>query len=269
VLSGNGIIFQTPDVLTVSYIKDQPNFSMYCDKQLKDIGISLVSRTTACKVLKDSANNDPPTSFSNMNSIGGDFDKWARSKEYRGYIHIPSFNVKCDASGNLVTANPRDPDYRNKENPTKSPDQVDDAERNPYGYTKIPWYARSKCPNEYEPADVYTEDLTTSRLSNCSRYAQQELTGTDAPFIFTNINMKVCCNRQVSITIDRSVFPQTRLYIDGKMVGEQEQTDLGQFISSGGRQPDPSKLSKVGHGKIARSGKSLTYNKKVEKVIPA
>ncbi|CAG8705691.1 11656_t:CDS:1 [Gigaspora margarita] len=228
-----------------------------------------------------------------MNSIGGDFDKWTRSKEYRGYIHIPSFNVKCDASGNLVTANPRDPDYRNKENPTKSPDQVDDAERNPYGYTKIPLYARIKCTNEYEPADVYTEDLTfigfqskpksfnnrdtclnildfrTSRLSNCSRYAQQELTGTDAPFIFTNVNMKVCCNRQVSITIDRSVFPQTRLYIDGKMVGEQEQTDLGQFILSGGRQPDPSKLSKVGHGKIARSGKSLTYNKKVEKVIPA
>ncbi|CAG8769730.1 21730_t:CDS:1, partial [Dentiscutata erythropus] len=87
----------------------------------------------------------------------------------------------------------------------------------------------------------------------------------DAPFIFTNINIKVCCDRQVSITIDCSIFPQTCLYIDGKMVGEREQTDLGKFIQSGGSQPDPSKLSKAGHGKIAYSGKSLTYNKKVEK----
>ncbi|CAG8640763.1 4114_t:CDS:2, partial [Cetraspora pellucida] len=47
--------------------------------------------------------------------------------------------------------------------------------------------------------------------------------------------MKVCCDRQVSVTIDRS------------------------------SQPDPSKLSKAGYGKIAHSGKSLTYNKKVEK----
>ncbi|CAG8828993.1 7884_t:CDS:1, partial [Dentiscutata erythropus] len=60
-------------------------------------------------------------------------------------------------------------------------------------------------------------------------------------------------------------FPQTRLYIDGKMVSEREQTDLGKFIQFGGSQPDTSKLSKPGHGKIAHFGKSLTYNKKVEK----
>ncbi|CAG8854060.1 45078_t:CDS:1, partial [Gigaspora margarita] len=133
-LSGNAVIFQTPDVLTISYIKNDPNFSGYCDKQLKDVvGINdWYSRKKACKALELSANNDPPASFSDMNGISGDFDKWARSKEYRGYIHIPSFNVKCDTKG-LVTANPRDPDYRNKENPTKNPEQCDDAERNPYG----------------------------------------------------------------------------------------------------------------------------------------
>ncbi|CAG8727656.1 21865_t:CDS:2 [Gigaspora margarita] len=189
-----------------------------------------------CGALKLSANDDPPTSFSDMNGVGGDFDKWARGKEYRGYIHIPSFNVKCDAKGYLVTANPRDPDYRNKENPTKNPEQCDDAERNPYG---------------------------TSRLSHDERYEQQNVTKTDAPFIFTYVNIKVCCNRQVSVTVSRSIFPQTRLYIDGKMFSEQEQTDLGRFILSGGSQSDPSKLSKDGHGKIAPSGKQLTWNKKV------
>ncbi|CAG8786162.1 21816_t:CDS:1 [Gigaspora rosea] len=41
-------------------------------------------RKLACEALKLSANDDPPTSFSDMNGIGGDFDKWARKKEYRG-----------------------------------------------------------------------------------------------------------------------------------------------------------------------------------------
>ncbi|CAG8828102.1 4568_t:CDS:1, partial [Dentiscutata erythropus] len=102
------------------------------------VGIDEYHSFTACKELSDSVNNNPPTNFSNMNGIGGDFDKWARSKEYRGYIHIPSFNVKCDAKGYFVSANPRDPDYRNQENSTKNPKKVANAEHNPYGYTKIP-----------------------------------------------------------------------------------------------------------------------------------
>ncbi|CAG8533941.1 4757_t:CDS:2, partial [Scutellospora calospora] len=119
-----------------------------------------------------------------MNSIGRDFDKWARSKEYRGYIYILSFNIKYDAKGYFVLANPRNPDYHNQENLTK----------------------------------------------NLEKY-----------------------------------FPQTYLYIDRKIVSEQEQTDLSKFIQSESSQLDPSKLSKAGHRKIAYSSKSLTYNKKVEK----
>ncbi|CAG8769728.1 21729_t:CDS:1 [Dentiscutata erythropus] len=138
-LLGNAVIFQTPDVLTISYIKNNPNFYDYCDQQLEDVvGIDEYHSFTACKGLSDLANNNLLTNFSNMNSIGRDFDKWARSKEYREYIHIPSFNVKCDAKGYLVSANPQDPDYRNQENLTKNPEKVADTERNPYGYTKIP-----------------------------------------------------------------------------------------------------------------------------------
>ncbi|CAG8642860.1 10342_t:CDS:2, partial [Dentiscutata erythropus] len=169
-----------PDVLTISYIKNNPNFYNYCDQQLEDVvGIDEYHSFTACKGLSDLANNDPPTNFSNINGIGRDFDKWARSKEYRRYIHIPK-------------------------NPTKNPEKVTNAEHNPYGYTKIP-----QAP--WEPADIYTEDPTfngfqskpinsntclnihnfkTSRLSPCARRAQQKMTKTDTPFIFTNINIK-------------------------------------------------------------------------------
>ncbi|CAG8619874.1 19719_t:CDS:1, partial [Gigaspora rosea] len=251
-LSGNEVTFRTPDVLTISYIKNSPNFYDDCIEQLKDVG-NLISRRVACEILEWSANDYPPTNFSDMNGIGGDFDKWARRKEYRGYIHIPSFNVKCDAKGYLVTANPRDPDYRNKENPTKNPEQCDDAERNPYGYTKE--YVPHVYVN-YSSADVYTNDLPfngiqwskikdntclsifdarASRLASIARHMQYVLLGYDAPFIYARVYMTVCCNHQVSVTVHRTIFPQTSLYINGKRVSEQAQTELGKFMLSGGK----------------------------------
>ncbi|RIB06450.1 hypothetical protein C2G38_515521 [Gigaspora rosea] len=67
VLSENETIFQTPGVLTISYIKDQPNFpcimcsyylihkgstefSMYYVQQMREIGVSLLSRSIACDI---------------------------------------------------------------------------------------------------------------------------------------------------------------------------------------------------------------------------
>ncbi|CAG8699928.1 4109_t:CDS:2, partial [Cetraspora pellucida] len=137
-LSGNTVIFQMPNILTISYIKNNPNFYDYCDQQLEDVvGINEYHSFTVCKGLSDLANNDPPTNFSNINGIGY-----------------------------LVSANPRDPDYRNQENPTKNPEKVIDAKHNPYGYTKIPqasWktcWLYQTCPVGYEQADIYTEDPT-------------------------------------------------------------------------------------------------------------
>ncbi|CAG8690420.1 10219_t:CDS:2, partial [Dentiscutata heterogama] len=163
------------------------------------------------------------------------FDKWARRKEYRGYIHIPSFNVKCDTKGYLVTANPRDSDYRNKKNLTKNPEQYDDAKCNPYG--------------------VY---------------------------------MTVCCNHQVSVTVHRTIFPQTSLYINSKRVSKQAQTELGKFIFSRGKSTKKLKIPNRNltianiitflkknkkdlvklllaneHGNLALYGQDLTWNGKV------
>ncbi|CAG8592635.1 4125_t:CDS:2, partial [Scutellospora calospora] len=187
--------------------------------------------------LSDSANNDPPTKFSNMNGIGRDFDKWARSKEYRGYIHISSFNVKCDAKDYLVLANPRDPDYRNQENPTKNPEKVTDAE-----------------------AILMAIQKSLKHLGEPIGFIKLLLLDMNRLIFIRRTQYSMGFNPNQSII---------RLYIDGKIVGEREQTDISKFIQSGGSQLDASKLSKAGHRKIAHSDKLLTYNKKVEKVIPA
>src|SRR5437773_8205098 len=115
------LLFSTPYILSISYIKGGLEFVKNCVIELTKVGIL---NYAVCDALQASSNNDPPDTFSNMNDNGGDFDKWARSKEYRGYIHIPSFNVSCDANGHLNSFNPHDPDYRDQSNPTKNPDRV-------------------------------------------------------------------------------------------------------------------------------------------------
>ncbi|CAG8476093.1 24344_t:CDS:2 [Cetraspora pellucida] len=158
ILEEIAVTFQTPDVLTISYIKNNLNFFDYCNKQLNDVVEGYAQRKLACGALKLSTNDDPPIFFSNMNGIGSDFDKWARKKEY-------SFNIKCDAKGKLITANPYDSDYCNKENSTKNPEQCNDAKRNPYGYTKISnLLSHNPITYKYESADIYTEDPTFIRF---------------------------------------------------------------------------------------------------------
>ncbi|CAG8549924.1 1747_t:CDS:2, partial [Scutellospora calospora] len=98
---------------------------------IHDEGISNIS----CQALGYLANNDSLHSFSNTKDNSRDFDKWARSKEYRGYIHIPSFRVSYDAKS-YISSDSKDPDYSDQHNPTQNPEKVVNTERNPYGYMK-------------------------------------------------------------------------------------------------------------------------------------
>ncbi|CAG8560684.1 41770_t:CDS:2, partial [Gigaspora margarita] len=272
--------FQTPDVITISYIKTGLTD---CEQQIKSVPgvpcdfIVCTNIKEACTALEWSANIDPPDAF-----LEGYFDRWAITKEYRTYIHIPSFTVSCDASGHLLNFNPHDPDYHDQNNPTQNPEQVADNQRNPYGYTKVPNVILpflQTCSAGYEPADIYVgdplfngiswsqnsdntclnvRDNRSSRLSSCARNAQQGLIKMDAPFIYTKIDMTVCCNHQITVDVSRSVFPTTRLYINGNMIREELQKDLGNFISFGGQASDSSKLSKDGYGNFGPPGNGIT-----------
>ncbi|CAG8598074.1 16200_t:CDS:2, partial [Racocetra fulgida] len=244
------------NVLTISYIKKDPEFSEYCVQQLQQVGIGKWTSKSICGLLNLSANVDPPSNFSDMSNTWGDFQIWTNNKEYRGYIHIPSFSVSCDTGGHIISANPKDPDYSDQHNPTRNPDKVVNAIGNPYGFTKA-WPL-------YQVGDIYIQDPTfngirwtkindntcltikdvrSSRLAHDERVVQYKLTGYDAPFIFAKVDMTVCCNRQVSVKVHRTVFPQTRLYINGVWKSVQAQTELGKFIKSGGE-----KLFQDGYG---------------------
>ncbi|CAG8566899.1 682_t:CDS:2 [Cetraspora pellucida] len=123
---GIAVTFQISNILTISYIKNNPNFFNYCDKQLNDIVQGYALRKLAYGALKLSANDDPPTFFSDINGIG-----------------------------RLVIANPYDPDYHNKENLTKNTEQCDDAKHNPYNvFPQIHLYINGKMFSKQEQTDL-------------------------------------------------------------------------------------------------------------------
>ncbi|CAG8546278.1 15086_t:CDS:2, partial [Gigaspora margarita] len=112
--------------------------------------------------------------------------------------------------------------------------------------------------NDHACLNMY--DNRSSRLSDCERKAQQTMLLIDAPFIYTKISMKVCCNRQITVDVSRTAFPQTRLYINGKKVDEKDQKDLGGLVAAEGQAMTFLDLSAVGHGNFAPLGDNLHWN---------
>ncbi|CAG8477452.1 13144_t:CDS:1 [Dentiscutata heterogama] len=242
-----------------------------------------------CLALRISANLDPPETFLEMNTNGEYLNRWTKTQEYRTYIHIPSFSVSCDTSGHLVNYSPHNPDYFDKSNPTKKLDKIVDNTRNLYGYTKIPNDFQNllvkialfpTCKPTYELSDIYMMNPTingmswstnshntclhidnnrSSHLSHYTRHVQQTFLHMDTPFIYTNLSINVCCNRQITVNVFHTTFPQTRLYINGIKVGEEEQTELGNFIRSGDQASLESALSSDGVGKLGPPGNKISW----------
>src|SRR5512135_1198673 len=110
--TGNRTIV-TPDVAVVQWIENDGRFDIECENQLKP---HFANWGLICEALISSANDYPPDHFAGPGFR--DWDNWRASKEYRGYIHLPSMTVVCSSNNEIVSANPRDMDYVDENNPT-------------------------------------------------------------------------------------------------------------------------------------------------------
>ena len=259
--AGNRTIV-TPDVAVVQWIENDGQFNSECQNQLAS---HFLNWPLICGALAVSTNNNPPDHFAGPGYR--DWDNWTASKEYRGYIHLPSMTVVCDSNNQIVNANPRDLEYVDENNPTGRLDVIKDPNRSPYGYTKIPM--------RYELGDVYLDkqynglswsyslphgsaraketihlnDQRAARLADVERHGQWLLTQYDAPFIYDATDVYVSCvSGNTDVFVNASTFPSTQLYINGRKVngGSIKQDHLYEFIAAGGHN-----LANPGHGVLA------------------
>jgi len=261
-------ILTIPDIKVIQYIDNGLKVNKcFQDIRAKDENVTDEQIKVACLFLVPSANSTPPNRFYSL----FDWMDFKDSQEYRGYQHIFQGSVICE--------NGRVRDY------------VIPHYEFSYGYTKLPG-------GIYHPADVYqttisgspanfnghTVSLTNSgqslqitdaraaRLSDAERAVQARLLYYDAPFIFTKVIVEISClYNTVNVTVDRSIFPATRLYVDDKLTRKEPQKRLGDFIVSGGEGfpgggctdlpvfhcvPD---INPVGQGNLAPAGKSMNW----------
>ena len=259
--AGNRTIV-TPDVAVIQWIENDGQFLQECGKQLQP---HFGTWGPICAALAQSSNNYPPDHFAGPGYR--DWNNWTASKEYRGYIHLPSMTVVCDGNNEVVSANPRDLDYADENNPTSRPDVIKDSNRSPYGYTKIPMsYALGDVYLDkqynglswsYSPEHrigrpretIHLNDQRAARLADVERHAQWLLTHYDAPFIYDSTDVSFSCvTGDTEVIVNASTFPSTRLYINGRKVkdGYIKQDRLYEFIVAGG--PN---LANPGHGVLA------------------
>jgi hypothetical protein len=231
----------SPDIKVTQHIR---SFSLdYCAKEVGSIEdfLSSPSVVAACSALAASHNTEPPNSFNSSS-----WQTFKNSREYRGYIHIPSIKVSC-SKGRLT-------------NYTISKDEYS------YGYTKRP-------PLGFDSGDVYKPpyntytigtsakrdyliviDRRSSRIGDFERRAQYGLLGYDGPFIYTAVEEDIYCDGSIRVLAYRPEFPTTRLYIDNQLNTEAPQTKLGDFIKSGGRN-----FHNDGEGNFGPAGNTLIY----------
>jgi hypothetical protein len=219
----------------------QPFSTSACAARLLASGVP--SSSPLCAALRISANTPPWPDLSSLN-----LKDMIAGKEYRGYAHIPAFDIECEA-GSVRSVTP----------------SVPPGFSFSYGYTKVP---TSRTSFSYHLGDPYTEDvafnqpelsvaigdgfvvmrhLQASRLSNPERLKQYPVSTYDAPFIWSVFSQRVSCDGSVQRTVAYNTFPTTDLYIDGYPVLEDEQDNsgIGSFFVSGGHI-----LHRPGHGNL-------------------
>jgi hypothetical protein len=239
--------FLTPDVSVVQYISDiktQP-----CAAELQHtLHFGHNRAVTVCLTLGSTQNPPPPP---RLNSASA-YLNFIVSKEYRGFIHLPQMAVSC-SKGKVATVD----DIPIPATATAVPLNLPDFLWSP-GWTPTPV---TRTP--YEPAEIFTSDASgtgfdtvfddrsaspqvsvhggmvvvsfmgASRLATTARAAAYSLTGYEAPFIWSIVQMRFDCAGHESVWVANSEFPTTNLYINGTLHSWYTQTALGGFIKSG------------------------------------
>lgn len=228
---------KTHAYLAVSFIA--PFSISGCTTDLVQGGI--LTGGALCGALRASANSFPPSSFDS-----GQFAAFAATKEYRGYVAIPSYTLSCNSLNQpiSVTANGQfafSLGYTKDNIKARTYYQLGD------GYTSDNNFDRTS-PDVYLTATGFTVTYKwASRVATAERLGQYALSHFDAPFVWSVFEENAGCNGSQNVRYTYADFPTTDVYIDGKEVLHDKQTGaIANFLKQGGTTFNPN-----GYGNLA------------------
>lgn len=240
-------VFRTPDIKIVQYIEAFSVLS--CTQELSQTILDPINAAVACAFLNASANHKPADSFTDSS-----WNAFKNSKDYRGFIHIPSVEVTF-TNGSIVSYATPTTEFS-------------------YGYTNIPIFG-------YEKSEPYTasafngftvttnsqndtlivQEQRAARLSRTLRVGQANITTYDAPFIYIKLNGDFKFDGSSVINIDSAIFPTIRVYINNELRASRSQANLANFMKSGGKVSNfglgAFDVSAPGEGNLAPAGEPI------------
>ena len=188
-----------------------------------------------CEALRASANPIPPSSLDRAA-----FESLIASKEYRGYIHIPAYTVRCIGGKADSIA------------PASADDQFSWSE----GYTKL--HVPGTSGNSFKIGERYLADsrvnrpevdlvrtadgasfdvsfASASRVATDERIAGAGLTGYDSPFIWMTFHERISCGGSPVASVAYNDIPTTKIYVNGRQAAYDGQgSHFADFLKQGG-----------------------------------
>ncbi|HAX80792.1 MAG TPA: hypothetical protein DCY88_34380 [Cyanobacteria bacterium UBA11372] len=248
--------YRTPDIKVVQYLA--PIDVARCNADLIAASIGTPdSAAIVCTNINAIANPlSPPDSFTDSS-----WEEFKTSQEYRGYIHISSFEYQLE-NGKIVNFTQPTSEFNYGYTRLPLPSGLVFEEAEPY--TGSAFNNLSSTLNDTADTLIVTEQRA-QRIATARRIPGINLTGYDAPFVFLRLNQTIKADGSpIKIDIERSIFPSVRVYLNNQLQAQQLQTNLAEFIISGGLAPQSSPGNfiplPVGVGNFGPSGLDINLS---------
>ena len=222
----------TPDIKVVQYLA--PIDVARCNAELIAASIGTPDNAAIiCNNINAIANPlSPPDSFTDSS-----WEEFKTSQEYRGYVRIPSFEFQVE-NGKIVNFTQPTSEFNYGYTRLPLPSGLVFEEAEPYTAESI--HNLSSTLNDTADTLIVTQQLA-QRIATARRIPGISLTGYDAPFVFLRLNQTIKADGSpITIDIERSIFPSVKVYLNNQLQAQQLQTNLAEFIISGGLAPQSS-----------------------------
>ncbi len=171
------------------------------------------------------------------------------SHNYRGFLKISNMTIRCqdDRPRTWDDGSAFDPHLEQSSGYTLGMD------------SELAWGFPHNLSAEASGSCVEFKSEVSSRVGFAERNLLHATLGINAPFIYANATVKVCCDGAVTVNVDRTVFPTMAVFSGGKRMAKVDQADLVPFTVSPGVPPPSLPFDAPGDGVVAPAGQSISF----------
>ncbi len=187
-----------------------------------------------CSIIDATSN---PTPSAGIAATDASWTAFQDSKEYRSIVHLPPYQMTCNAAGDLVSApQPLSPPGISAGfTPLRLLVHTFHAAGEKYQGQGGIWYNVDPEVDIVTPSTARITYRVAARAGTAENLGNPTVSGYSLPFIWTLIQEQLSCGRAPATLVTYSQMPSTMILKDGtRVLADIQTSDLGDFVKSGG-----------------------------------